>query len=132
MNLNRTLAEIISLHRASAESAGTTSLHSICFPCFHATVCIPYDRVTSPSPLPGITLKSMCHPLVAAVDVVGDEPKLGQVFSNLLSNAIKFTPSGGTVALNIKLAKRSIGAKVADVRNARMRSPTIAHRMSLL
>ena len=50
----------------------------------------------------GLTVKS---PGDSSRDVsyVGDEDRTRQVLLNLLSNAIKFTPSGGTVALEVEI-----------------------------
>jgi two-component system phosphate regulon sensor histidine kinase PhoR len=41
--------------------------------------------------------------------ILGDEERLGQVFSNLLDNAIKYTPERGTVTISAKLSKAEVG-----------------------
>ena len=46
--------------------------------------------------------------------VVADPHRLEQVFVNLLGNAVKFTPSGGTVAVDIQRADRAIDVCVRD------------------
>jgi signal transduction histidine kinase len=46
--------------------------------------------------------------------VVADPHRLEQVFVNLLGNAVKFTPSGGTVAVDIRRADRAIDVCVRD------------------
>jgi CheY-like chemotaxis protein len=40
--------------------------------------------------------------------VVGDAQRLSQIFVNIMGNAIKFTPSGGTVTLNIREKKSEL------------------------
>jgi len=39
---------------------------------------------------------------VSSLMIVGDEMRLGEVLSNLISNAFKFTPSGGTVNVDVR------------------------------
>jgi signal transduction histidine kinase/AmiR/NasT family two-component response regulator len=41
--------------------------------------------------------------------VIGDDQRLAQVITNLLSNAVKFTPDGGSIGLEAKLAKEEKG-----------------------
>lgn len=49
-----------------------------------------------------------------AMLVSGDAGRLQQVFNNLLSNAIKFTPEGGHVRLQARLAESHIDLSVID------------------
>ncbi len=47
--------------------------------------------------------------------VRGDDVKLGQIFANLISNAVKFTPSGGTVKIEvIEQAEGKVMVSVSD------------------
>ncbi len=46
--------------------------------------------------------------------VLGIPARLLQVLNNLLSNAVKFTPSGGTVSIDIEETKNYILTKVSD------------------
>ena len=38
--------------------------------------------------------------------LIGDEQRLAQIITNLLSNAVKFTPDGGKISLNARLAEK--------------------------
>jgi heavy metal sensor kinase len=51
---------------------------------------------------------------VPAVTVAGNETRLRQVFLNLLDNAIKYTPTGGTVAVDIAQVDQQAVVKVSD------------------
>ena len=57
------------------------------------------------------------------VRVMGDGPRLQQVFWNLLSNAIKFTPSGGLVTIDVTTTVGDVLVRVAD--NGRGISPAL-------
>jgi signal transduction histidine kinase len=46
--------------------------------------------------------------------IEGDEMRLGQLLDNLLSNAVKFTPSGGTVIVDIGTHDRVARVEVSD------------------
>lgn len=47
----------------------------------------------------GVTLS---HRIAFSLPLVrGDDTKLGQIFTNLITNAVKFTPSGGTVTVEV-------------------------------
>ena len=47
-------------------------------------------------------------------DIMGDEGRLGRVFTNLINNAMKFTPSEGTVTVRLRLDGRWILSQVID------------------
>jgi K+-sensing histidine kinase KdpD/CheY-like chemotaxis protein len=50
----------------------------------------------------------------SAVTVIADPRRLEQVFLNLLTNALKFTPAGGRVTAEIRVAGTSVDVRVAD------------------
>ena len=46
--------------------------------------------------------------------ILGDEERLGQVFSNLLDNAIKYTPENGTITISATADGQFVEAGIAD------------------
>lgn len=46
--------------------------------------------------------------------VLGDEDRLGQVFSNLISNAIKYSPAGGKIRIQGQVLPRQVVVCVSD------------------
>jgi signal transduction histidine kinase len=46
--------------------------------------------------------------------VLGDEERLGQVFSNLLDNAIKYTPDQGAITITIGEQNGSVDVHIDD------------------
>jgi K+-sensing histidine kinase KdpD/ActR/RegA family two-component response regulator len=59
----------------------------------------------------GVELRYEATP---GVYVVADPRRLEQVFLNLLSNAVKFTPTGGSVSIEVLPAAESVEVRVAD------------------
>jgi CheY-like chemotaxis protein len=46
--------------------------------------------------------------------VVADPRRLEQVFLNIFSNAVKFTPSGGHIAVDVRVSDRDVEVSIAD------------------
>ncbi len=46
--------------------------------------------------------------------ILGDEDRLGQVFSNLISNAIKYSPTGGKIKIQGQVLPRQVVVCVSD------------------
>jgi PAS domain S-box-containing protein len=53
-------------------------------------------------------------PEVKDLTVNADERKLKQIMYNLLSNAVKFTPEGGTIQVEVRVADRKLLISVTD------------------
>jgi signal transduction histidine kinase/ActR/RegA family two-component response regulator len=70
------------------------------------------DTVTSAAEAKRVTLRT--HIDTPEAMVVGDQARLQQVFWNLLSNAVKFTPSGGSVDIEVRMDDDQIVISVAD------------------
>jgi signal transduction histidine kinase len=60
----------------------------------------------------GIRLEAQCDPALPAFGA--DEEKIDTVVSNLLSNALKFTPAGGTIQIETRLAEGRAWVVVSD------------------
>ena len=56
------------------------------------------------------TFSADCEEVV----VFGDAGRLQQVFTNLMSNALKFTPDGGRITVDIRLAAETVSVHVKD------------------
>ncbi|RDW21868.1 histidine kinase [Oceanobacillus arenosus] len=46
--------------------------------------------------------------------ILGDQSKIGQVFTNLLSNAIKYSPNGGNIFIRIYRSKDTVSIDIKD------------------
>jgi signal transduction histidine kinase len=73
----------------------------------------------------GIALRTELDPAIDQVEA--DERKVKQIVLNLLTNAVKFTPSGGTVTLDVKrdgagvlVSVRDTGVGIAPADQARV------------
>ncbi|MGQ0713358.1 MAG: ATP-binding protein [Gemmatimonadaceae bacterium] len=53
-------------------------------------------------------------PVMEPATVMGDAPRLRQLFLNLVTNAIKYTPSRGTVELNLESYGKTVAFSVRD------------------
>jgi signal transduction histidine kinase/AmiR/NasT family two-component response regulator len=49
-----------------------------------------------------------------SLHILGDATRLQQVFDNVLSNAIKFTPSGGSIDVEVRRSEREAVVRVRD------------------
>ena len=47
-------------------------------------------------------------------EILGDEARMGQVFTNLIGNAIKFTPNNGDVSINVEVDGNLLHVEVID------------------
>ncbi len=81
-------------------------------------------RPTSVAPLAGAVARQFdatthCHRVLSTVEtdlprVLADPDRVTQVLTNLVSNAIKYSPHGGVIRLDARVAKDAVEVSVID------------------
>jgi two-component system sensor histidine kinase GlrK len=104
LRLQRLIEDLLNYHTAQFQTASLVPVH------FRLKALV--ERVTQQHSL-AMRAKNLSQSLAAAdLEMEGDEKKIEAVIDNLLSNAVKYSPTGGTIRIQLR---RRGGDVVIDV-----------------